>query len=109
MADPLSVTTTTPDRDSAATLAASAVQEKLAATAQVHGPVLSYFWHLGEAGEGEEWLVTLKTTSDRYAELEAHLVARHPWEKPEVTAVKLTEGAAHYLRWMETATARTDG
>ena len=106
MADHLLVTTTTPDRDSAAKIASSAVAAKLAATSQVRGPVASYFWHLGEAGEGEEWIVTFKTTAARYDELETHIVAEHPWDKPEVTAVELARGSADYLRWVETATTR---
>lgn len=104
MVDHLTVTTTTPDRDSAAKLAASAVSAKLAATAQVHGPVTSFFWHLGEQGEGEEWIALFRTTSDRYIALEAHLIAEHPWNNPEVTAVKLAAGSAGYLRWLEMAT-----
>jgi periplasmic divalent cation tolerance protein len=104
MVDHLLVTTTAPDRTTAARLAGSAVKAKLAATAQVHGPVTSFFWHLGEQGEGEEWIATFKTTSARYAELEAHLVREHTWENPEVTAVKLARGTEGYLRWLETAT-----
>lgn len=104
MVDHYTVTTTTPDRETAARLAASAVREKLAATAQVDGPVASYFWHLGEAGEGQEWIASFKTTSTRYADLEAHVIANHAWNKPEVTAVKLETGSADYLRWVEDST-----
>jgi len=104
MVEHLLVTTTTPDRDTAARLAASAVSAKLAATAQVHGPVASFFWHLGEQGEGEEWIATFKTTSGRYSELEAHLITEHPWTSPEVTAIRLDRGAEAYLRWVEVST-----
>ena len=104
MIDHYAVTTTTPDRETAAQLAASAVREKLSATAQVDGPVTSYFWHLGEAGHGEEWIATFKTTSARYSDLEAHIVAKHVWNKPEVTAVRLEVGSADYLRWIEDST-----
>lgn len=105
MVDHYVVTTVAPTRDAAAQLAASAVRVKLAATAQVHGPVTSYWWHLGEHGEGEEWLATFKTTGDRYPELEAHLLAEHVWDNPEVTAVKIEAGAAGYLSWLERTTA----
>jgi periplasmic divalent cation tolerance protein len=105
MAVHLLVTTTTPDRASAAKIAGSAVAAHLAATAQVTGPVASFFWHLGEHGEGEEWNVTFKTTDARYSELEAHIVAEHPWSKPEVTAVEITRGSADYLRWVEGSTS----
>ncbi|WP_328608291.1 divalent-cation tolerance protein CutA [Amycolatopsis sp. NBC_00345] len=106
MADHLVVTTTTPDRASAAKIASSAVAARLAASTQVCGPVASYFWHLGEAGEGEEWVVTFKTIGARYDELAAHIRAGHPWDNPEVTAVALVHGSADYLTWVETSTAQ---
>lgn len=105
MADHLLVMTTVPDRESAARIASSAVALRLAATSQIHGPVTSYFWHLGDLGAGQEWIVTFKTTGSRYAELEAHIVAEHPWDKPEVTGIELARGSAAYLAWLETATA----
>jgi periplasmic divalent cation tolerance protein len=105
MAVHLLVTTTTPDRAAGAKIAGSAVAARLAATAQVTGPVASFFWPLGKQGEGEEWNVTFKTTDARYAELEAHIIAEHPWSKPEVTAVELTRGSADYLRWIESSTS----
>jgi periplasmic divalent cation tolerance protein len=46
----------------------------------VIGPVVSVCWHEGRYGEDEEWQVLLKTTAARYAELEAHLLDRHPWD-----------------------------
>lgn len=104
MTDHLVVTTATPDRESGEKLAASAVAARLAATAQVVGPVTSFFWHLGKSGQGEEFNVTFKTTDGRYAELEAHIIENHPWDKPEVTAVELVRGSADYLAWAEDAT-----
>jgi periplasmic divalent cation tolerance protein len=98
--------TVVPDREMAVRLAGSAVRARLAATAQVQGPVASFWWHLGEQGEGEEWVVSFKTTSSRYSELEAHLIAEHPWDNPEVTAVKLAAGSAGYLAWLERTTAQ---
>jgi periplasmic divalent cation tolerance protein len=47
----LQVSTTTATREDATKLARSAVKAGLAASAQVHGPVTSIFWHLGEFGE----------------------------------------------------------
>ncbi|SDY04815.1 divalent cation tolerance protein [Amycolatopsis xylanica] len=100
----LLVTTTTPNRESGANLATSALSAHLAATSQLIGPLDSFFWHLGENGTGEEWNVTFKTTDARYAELEAHIVENHPWKKPEVTAVEIVRGTDAYLRWVEEAT-----
>ncbi len=100
MADYLQVSTTADTRETAARLAGSAVAAQLAAGAQVHGPVASFFWHKDELGEGEEWQVTLKTTAERYPSLEAHLIAEHTWTNPEVTAVPLAAGSEPYLDWL---------
>jgi periplasmic divalent cation tolerance protein len=106
MAEFLLVWTAAGDRDGAVELLRSAVRARLAASGQVVGPVATAFWHLGDFGEGEEWQVLLKTTSDRYAELQAHLIAVHPWQNPEVSAVTISEGSAPYLEWVSRATAR---
>jgi periplasmic divalent cation tolerance protein len=100
----LEVSTAVPSRDAAVGLARSAVEVRLAASAHVLGPVVSVFWHLGELGEGEEWQVVLKTTADRYAELEAHLISVHPWDNPEVSAVELAAGSQGYLDWVDRTT-----
>lgn len=100
MTNVLQVSTTTDSKTAAVELASSAVRARLAACAQIQGPATSVFWHLGEFGVGEEWQVTMKTVAARYAELEAHLVAHHPWEKPEVTAIEVVSGSAAYLDWV---------
>ncbi|WP_107498949.1 divalent-cation tolerance protein CutA [Actinacidiphila yeochonensis] len=104
MTDFVQVSTATETREQAVDLAESVVQGRLAAGAQVVGPVLSVFWHRGEFGTGEEWQLLLKTTVERYPALEAHLLERHPWEKPEVVAVPIVAGSEAYLRWVADST-----
>jgi periplasmic divalent cation tolerance protein len=96
----LQVTVAADTEETAARLAQSAIANKLAAGGHVIGPVRSFFWHLGEQGDGEEWHLVLKTTERRYPDLEAHLIAEHPWDNPEVSAVTIT-GSAPYLAWID--------
>lgn len=105
MTEVLTVSTATPTREAALRLAESAITAGLAAGGQVTGPVSSVFWHNGEFGHGEEWSVSFKTTAARYSELEAHLVANHEWQNPEVTAVPLARASAAYVEWVERVTA----
>lgn len=93
-----------PTEEAATALAKSAVEARLAAGGQVVGPVTSVFWHLGEFGTSQEWQVVLKTTDERYKELEQHIVERHEWTNPEITAVPLVAGLAPYLDWVERST-----
>jgi periplasmic divalent cation tolerance protein len=106
MAKLLEVSTATPTRESAIRLAESAVTARLAAGGQISGPVVSVFWHEGQFGTGEEWVVTLKTTSDRYTELEKLLVQLHEWSNPEVTATVLERASAGYSEWLERVTRK---
>ena len=57
------VTTTIDSPDAADALAKAAVTVRLAACAQVVGPVRSAYWWEGAVEEAEEWVVTLKTTT----------------------------------------------
>lgn len=100
MSELLQVTTAAESREEAVRLARAAVAARLAAGAQIVGPVVSLFWHLGESGEGEEWQVVMKTTADRFAELEALIVAEHRWQNPEVAAVPLAAVSAPYGDWI---------
>ncbi|WP_433329225.1 divalent-cation tolerance protein CutA [Spirillospora sp. CA-294931] len=105
MTDYLQVSTTTDSRNAAMALIKSAVGAKLAASGQVFGPADSVFWHLGELGTGEEWQVFLRTTSDRYAELEKHLIENHPWDNPEVVFSVIDGGSQRYLEWLKRETS----
>lgn len=102
----LQVSTAAATRNEAVRLAGSAVEAGLAAGAQVIGPVVSVFWHEGEYGEGEEFQVVFKTTDARFDELESHLLDRHSWNNPEVTAVPITAGSADHLTWVERTTTQ---
>lgn len=100
MADFVQVSTATETRDQAVKLAQSVVAGRLAAGAQIVGPVVSVFWHQGEFGTGEEWQLLFKAPAERYAALEAHLLEHHPWKNPEVSAVPIVAGSKAYLRWL---------
>jgi periplasmic divalent cation tolerance protein len=94
------VTTTLPDRDAAQRLGRRLVEERLAACAQVVGPVSSVYWWQGEVETAAEWYCHLKTTAARVPELTTRIRELHPYETPEIIAVPVAEGDAAYLRWV---------
>ncbi|TDC60340.1 divalent-cation tolerance protein CutA [Micromonospora sp. KC207] len=105
MTDYVQVSTATDCREVGLSLAEGAVAARLAAGAQVVGPVISVFWHEGRQGTGEEWQVLLFTTAARYPELEQHLLGAHQWSNPQVTAVPIVEGSREYLAWLARSVA----
>jgi len=100
------VTSTTPTRDDAVKIARVAVQERLAAGAEVTGPAVSVFWHLGELGEGEEWRLSMRCSSAAVEALMARVAELHPWDSPEVTATPVVRALPSYTDWVERTTAR---
>jgi len=96
----LHVQTTTDSRAEAMELASEAVQARLAACAQVAGPVASTFWWEDAVERAEEWLVLLKLPADRFDELAEFLLQRHSYDEPEIIATPIVAGSAGYLDWI---------
>lgn len=103
------VLTTMPDDDRAEVLAATLVEERLAACVNVHAPVRSvYRWHGRVEREAERQLV-IKTVRSRLDTLEARVRSVHPYELPEWIVVAADQVSAEYLRWGQDATADASG
>ncbi|MFB7515190.1 divalent-cation tolerance protein CutA [Streptomyces sp. NPDC056144] len=102
----LTVLTTTDSPEKAEALARGAVEARLAACAQVSGPVTSVYHWRRAIETAEEWQVVFKTTEDGYEALEAHLLAAHDYETPEILAIPVVRGSAAYLAWLGREVAR---
>lgn len=100
MTDLLVVTTTVPDEALADKIAAAAVQGRLAACAQVQGPVRSTFHWQGVVEQATEWYCHCKTTRARYPELERLIRSLHPYAVPEIIALPILAGHAAFLDWI---------
>ena len=99
------VSTTLPDRSAAERVAAAVVAERLAACAQVDGPMQSTYRWQGAVETATEWSCRLKTTAERLPGLVARIRQLHPYEVPEIVAVALADGDAAYLRWIQESVA----
>jgi periplasmic divalent cation tolerance protein len=99
------VTTTLPDRAAADRLAAIVVAERLAACAQVAGPIQSTYRWQGSVETAAEWYCHLKTTEPRIPALVARIAELHPYDVPEVVAVLIADGNPAYLNWIRESVA----
>lgn len=98
------VVTTTDSREAADTLARSAVEARIAACAQVSGPITSTYRWAGRVEIAEEWRITFKTPTDRYPALEQHIREHHGYDVPEILASPVIAGNPVYLAWLEAET-----
>jgi periplasmic divalent cation tolerance protein len=90
-------------------LTRAAVEARIAACAQVAGPVASTYWWNDEIERAEEWFVFFKLPADRYAELAEFLLERHSYDEPEIIAVPIVAGSPAYLEWLSEETRRPAG
>lgn len=96
----LLVLTNLPDRAAAESLATALVEERLAACVNILAPCRSIYRWQGQIETTDEVPVFIKTTTDRYAGLEAAVRKHHPYEIPELIALPIGEGLPEYLAWI---------
>jgi len=100
------VLNTCPDLASAERIATALVEERLAACVnRIAGVASTYRWH-GEVQRGDEILLLIKTSGERFDAVRERIVALHPYELPEVIAVDIALGLPPYLDWIASETAR---
>ena len=97
----IAVLTNLPDSESAFNLARELVHLRLAACANVLGPATSFYRWEGREEQANEVPVLIKSTHERFAELEHAIRARHPYSVPEIIAWPIEQGSPEYLGWVE--------
>lgn len=95
------VTVACAERAAACALGRALVEARLAACAQIDGPMESTYRWDGEIVVAPEWRLTLKTRSDRLDALTAAVAERHAYDVPEIVAVPIVHGSAPYLAWID--------
>lgn len=98
------VLSTLPDVDSARRLAESLLTARLAACISIGAPVQSMYHWRGSRETSTETPIWIKTTADLYPKVEAHILAIHPYEIPEVVAVPIVHALPRYLDWIAAET-----
>ncbi|MFB7271126.1 divalent-cation tolerance protein CutA [Streptomyces sp. NPDC056244] len=99
-AEYLTVLTTIDSATKAQEIARGVIGARLAACAQISGPVISVYRWEGVVETAEEWQILFKTTGSRYEALEAHLKVVHDYDTPEIIATPVVRGSADYLTWV---------
>ena len=103
--DTLIVFTNVPDRAVAMRIAQALVDERLAACVNVLGGCTSVYRWGGAVETAEELPLIVKTRAGCYPEVEAAIRRLHPYELPEIVAVRVVRGLSDYLDWVAEGTA----
>jgi len=99
------VITNLPDRAAAEKLADALIEKRVAACVNILAPCRSVYRWKGAVQHDEEHPLLIKTSAERYAALEAAIRAGHPYELPEIVAVRIERGLPAYLDWVAAESA----
>jgi len=104
MAKPLDgfrlVLTTADSNELARRLAHALVETRLAACVNIVAPVTSVYRWKDVVSVDQEWLLLIKTRSERFEALRKKIHELHSYDVPEIVALKLENGDASYLKWL---------
>ena len=106
MADSRIVLTTIDTPEKAEALANVLVERRLAACVNIVGPIRSIYRWQGAIQREQEYLLLIKTTAERAADLAAAFAELHPYELPERVEFAIEGGSDHYLQWLSAQVVR---
>jgi len=101
MAEYIQVVTTTTRKAEAQAIARALVEQRLAACAQVLGPVTSTYWWEGKLETNHEWQCWIKTRRDLYEQIEQAIRQLHSYAVPEILAIPIVAGSVSFLAWID--------
>lgn len=95
---------TVDSEEAALQIARRLVDERLAACVSIIPNVTSVYKWKGAREEAREYLLVVKTSSERLDALILRLREIHPYEVPEAIAFSVEKGDPPYLDWLASAT-----
>lgn len=92
---------TCPDSATARAIAHHLVDKSLAACVNVLPGVTSIYRWQGQIESAEEHLLIIKSQQALFDTIEVAIKSIHPYDVPEIVAIKLDQGSEDYLKWID--------
>jgi periplasmic divalent cation tolerance protein len=105
MEEAIHITTTADKREIMEKIGRHLVERRLASCVQIMGPMKSIYWWKGKVEEADEWLCVIKSRASHYEAIEKEITRLHPYELPEIVAMRIEKGLPGYMRWIIEETA----
>jgi uncharacterized protein involved in tolerance to divalent cations len=100
MSDAVAVFCTCGNEAEAQRIARDLVESRLAACVNILPPIQSVYRWQGELETAQELLLIMKTTAERFPELQRRIIHLHSYETPEIIALPVLAGSDKYLAWI---------
>ena len=76
------------------------IEKKVVACINIYPAALSVYRYNNEIVEDNEYLVHVKTTSDKFTEIRKIIERLHNYETPEIISLEISEGNEKYFKWI---------
>ena len=103
----IAVLTTVDSKKSAGTIASALVKQKLAACVQISAIDSVYTWD-GEVQESPEFRLFVKTSDERYAEVEDTIRKLHTYDLPAIVGFPMPYAYGPFAEWVAENSAGAD-
>lgn len=97
----LMVFVTCPSAKQARQLARVLIDRRLAACVNLLPNLDSLFWWQGKVDRAREVLLIIKTTEQRFPALQQAVTSLHPYEVPEILALRVERALPRYHQWVQ--------
>lgn len=97
---------TAADAAEASRIGRALVERRLAACANVLGPIRSFYWWDGKVQDDAEVALVAKTRADLVPELTRAVKELHSYQVPCVVALPVADGNPDFLAWIEAETSK---
>ena len=77
------------------------IEKKVAACVNIYPVALSIYRYNKEIVEDNEYLVHVKTTSEKFTEIRKIIEQLHNYETPEIISLEISEGNDKYFKWIQ--------
>ncbi|EKD39515.1 MAG: hypothetical protein ACD_75C00380G0007 [uncultured bacterium] len=94
------VTTTFAHKEDAERIAELLLDRNLIACAQISGPITSVYRWREKVTSASEYILSLKTTRQRFQILQEILTQEHPYELPEIIGQEISHVSPAYYDWV---------
>lgn len=94
------VTSTFSSKEDAEQMARKLLEKNLAACVQISSAIQSFYWWKGDIEQSDEYILTVKTRTGLYEEVERFLKKFHQYETPEIIGQIIDYVDSDYQQWL---------
>jgi periplasmic divalent cation tolerance protein len=95
------------DIGKAGEIARALVENEIVACVNIIPEIRSIYRWKGEVCDEGERLMLMKTREELFPKLQTLIRELHPYDVPEIIALRIEHGLPEYLRWIDDCTARS--